>query len=164
MKTIMKNYRLLFPALILLLLGCKKDTEFTPKSSQEILEEKISHEWVLQNGWFTAETVTFEIIESADYEEGLHDAFTFTKDNQITHEILIQDGLGYCGTGMLYIREGYWKINDNIVVIHLIGGNALVSCFEISVKYEINQLDERIFELKRISILLEENKSYWECD
>ena len=121
----------------------------TPVLAQE--KSGIQTAWMLTDGWFDQEELRFQRIENPNAFDGWAQTFIFGEDKNISYQLLMPDGRGICGNGLLYIESGSYKISkrNKRLRLRLTGGHMLYDQFEYDIKYKVIELTEEHLILRK---------------
>lgn len=71
----------------------------------------LCREWVLEQGWFPDDTVSFRSQKRNDSKH-IYSTVQFLENGNLTYELHVPKGVGICGNGLLHLEEASWKPND----------------------------------------------------
>ena len=116
--------------------------------------DPLKHTWMLANGWLDQDTLRMVRIENPDTYNGWAQTFTFGENGALSYRLLLPEGRGVCGVGLLYVDEAAYKAGkrNKKLRFQVEGGHYAYDRFAYDVQYRILQLDdtEMVLRLRRV--------------
>ncbi len=126
-----------------------------------INQTDLLQEWVLTEGWFNEDTITFEKKDTNLHQTNLYKVFTFQKDETINFQLYNPQEYRICGVGLLNMRKGTWSVEDNqYLKVHIIGEHWGESEFEYETRYVIEHISEKKLKLVVDRKILSSEKNF----
>lgn len=76
-------------------------------------------QWVIENGnWESKQgNIEMTMYDSLDSTQYLIELYQFNSDGSFVMKRKARAGVGFCGTGMLIITEGTWKLKSDTLIV-----------------------------------------------
>ena len=143
------TFKILIPSLIAFMLAAAGKAQSSTGSAL------LCREWVLEQGWFPDDTVSFRSQKRNDSKH-IYSTVQFLENGNLTYELHAPKDVGLCGNGLLHLDEASWKPNDEQrLTMHLKGGRIAESKFEYKIIYQVRELSKSRMVLVKEKLLLQ---------
>lgn len=131
------------------------------EADSTINQTQLLQEWVLTEGWFNEGPIVFEKKDTSLHQNGLYKIFTFQKDESIGFQLFNPQKYMMCGVGLMNLKEGSWKVEDNrYLKVNIKGGHWGTSEFEYETRYFIEHISSKKLKLVVDRKILSSEKNF----
>jgi hypothetical protein len=109
-----------------------------------VAQHPLEDTWMLSSGWLDQDEIRFVRMDTTERHDGWAQTFSFEENGDITYRLLLPEGRGICGNGLLYISQASYKAGkrNKRLRLRIEGGHLMYDRFAYDLSYKILQLND----------------------